>query len=79
MVDRRFALKPLAVAVLAASALVAQVREPLAGILAAVYLHGLAGDLAASHRGESGMLASDLLDHIPEAIRIIRGDVSLEP
>ena len=34
-----------------------------------VYLHGLAGDLAASERGEIGLLASDLADRIPQAIR----------
>ena len=34
-----------------------------------VYLHGLAGDLAAADRGEIGLLASDLADRIPQAIR----------
>ncbi len=34
-----------------------------------VYLHGLAGDLAARERGQVGLLASDLLDRIPLAIR----------
>lgn len=34
-----------------------------------VYLHGLAGDLAAAERGPIGLLASDLLDRIPLAIR----------
>lgn len=34
-----------------------------------VYLHGLAGDLAARERGEVGLLASDLVDRIPAAIR----------
>ena len=34
-----------------------------------VYLHGLAGDLAAKERGDVGLLASDLLDRIPAAIR----------
>jgi len=34
-----------------------------------VYLHGLAGDVAAQERGEVGLLASDLADRIPQAIR----------
>ena len=34
-----------------------------------VYLHGLAGDLAAAERGEIGLLASDVADKIPLAIR----------
>ena len=34
-----------------------------------VYLHGLAGDLAAAARGQIGLLASDLVDRIPQAIR----------
>lgn len=33
------------------------------------YFHGFAGDLAAQKRGEHGMIASDVLDSIPEAIR----------
>jgi hydroxyethylthiazole kinase-like uncharacterized protein yjeF len=32
-----------------------------------VYLHGLAGDLAASRVGETPLIASDLIDAIPEA------------
>jgi len=34
-----------------------------------VYLHGVAGDLAALERGEIGLIASDLIDRIPLAIR----------
>jgi len=35
----------------------------------AVYLHGLAGDLVAQRQGETGLIASDLLATIPQAIR----------
>jgi NAD(P)H-hydrate epimerase len=38
-------------------------------VLAAVYLHGLAGKLAASVLGEKSLLATDLLTYLPEAIR----------
>lgn len=33
-----------------------------------IYLHGVAGDLAAAEHGEVGLVTSDLIDKIPEAI-----------
>ncbi|MCM8801568.1 MAG: NAD(P)H-hydrate dehydratase [Candidatus Omnitrophica bacterium] len=36
----------------------------------AVYLHGLAGDLAAKEKTQISMLASDIIQKIPEAIRL---------
>jgi hydroxyethylthiazole kinase-like uncharacterized protein yjeF len=44
---------------------------------AGTYLHGLAGDLAAARRGEIGMLARDLLETIPEAIRDLQSEENL--
>lgn len=38
---------------------------------AGVYLHGLAGDLAAARQGEHAMIASDIIDALPEAIRML--------
>jgi len=35
----------------------------------AVYLHGLAGDLAAKKKTQLGMIASDIIEKIPEAIK----------
>jgi NAD(P)H-hydrate epimerase len=40
---------------------------------AGVYLHGLAGDRAAVVRDEAGLLAGDIVDALPEALRSLRG------
>jgi NAD(P)H-hydrate epimerase len=50
---------------------------PLEGAVSAgVFLHGLAGDLAARDRGEDGVIARDLLDRLPAAVRAYRDDRS---
>jgi NAD(P)H-hydrate epimerase len=36
-----------------------------------VYVHGLAGDLAARDLGESALIASDLLNYLPAAMRSV--------
>jgi ADP-dependent NAD(P)H-hydrate dehydratase / NAD(P)H-hydrate epimerase len=38
---------------------------------AAVYLHGLAGEIAARHLTEQSVIATDLLRYLPEGIREI--------
>jgi NAD(P)H-hydrate epimerase len=40
-------------------------------VVAAVYIASLAGDLAASRIGMRGMVASDIRDHLAEALRLI--------
>ncbi|MCX7968671.1 MAG: NAD(P)H-hydrate dehydratase [Armatimonadetes bacterium] len=37
-------------------------------VAAAVFLHGLAGDIASWEKGEVALIAGDLLDHLPRAI-----------
>ena len=49
--------------------LLGQGMEPFAACCAAVYLHGLAGDLAAAEKTERAMTPTDLLERIPHALR----------
>lgn len=44
-------------------------QQPRQATLAAVYLHGRCGELAASHGHEMTSLASKLCDYLPEALR----------
>jgi NAD(P)H-hydrate epimerase len=48
--------------------LLAQYPEEAAA-LAGVWLHGRAGELGSAQHGEHGLIATDLLHHLPEAIR----------
>jgi NAD(P)H-hydrate epimerase len=46
---------------------------------AAIHLHGLAGDLAAHHIGESGLIAGDLLQALPAAVRQAQASLERSP
>ncbi len=48
-------------------ALLAAGLEPFEAALAGAYVHGLAGDAAAAELGERSVVASDIMDFIPEA------------
>jgi ADP-dependent NAD(P)H-hydrate dehydratase / NAD(P)H-hydrate epimerase len=50
-----------------------QLLDAEAACKLAVYLHGMAGDLAESHNGEVSMTALDLADHIGAAIMELTG------
>jgi len=41
---------------------------PVEAVAAAVFLHGLAGDIASWEKGETALVAGDLLEHLPRAI-----------
>jgi NAD(P)H-hydrate epimerase len=45
-------------------------------VMAAVYLHGLAGDVARESTGEQSLVATDLIRALPEAMRRVRGVAS---
>lgn len=53
-------------------ALLARGRDAFGAALAAVYVHGLAADRLAAERGEEGLLAGDVVDALPGAIRALR-------
>lgn len=50
---------------------VSQEMNPTMAAVAAVYLHGLAGDIAAKQFGERGVVASDVIKCFPEAMRSV--------
>jgi NAD(P)H-hydrate epimerase len=53
------------------AAMVAQKIEPFMAAKMAVYLHGLAADTAVTYKTEPGMIASDVIEAIPEALRLL--------
>lgn len=54
-------------------ALLARGHTPWDAVTAGVYLHGLAGDRAQARKGPESMLAADVLEALPEAIRSLGG------
>ncbi len=52
--------------------LLAQGIPPLEAAKWGVYLHGLAGDIAATKLGEMPLIASDILDYLPYALKEIK-------
>jgi NAD(P)H-hydrate epimerase len=55
-----------------AGALLARGIPPGEALAAAVYLHGLAGDVAAERVGEESLLARDVIGALPEAFGRLR-------
>lgn len=49
--------------------MLAQGYEPLEAAIMGVYLHGRAGDIAAADKGTEGLIASDLVEYLPQAFR----------
>jgi len=53
--------------------LLAQGYDPVDAAITGVYIHGLAGDIAAEKSCYESVIASDIINSIPEAFRRIRG------
>src|SRR3989339_23010 len=54
------------------SALLGQGLDGWTAAKTGVYLHGLAGDLAAKEKTQAALIASDIIDHIPEGIKKLK-------
>ncbi len=61
------------------AALLAQGLAPAEAARLGVYLHGWAGDLIASERGERGMMAGDVIARIPAALNYLVPSPSASP
>jgi NAD(P)H-hydrate epimerase len=56
------------------AAWLAQLLDAEAACRLAVFLHGAAGDMAEAERGQAGMTATDLLAHVPDALKALQKD-----
>jgi NAD(P)H-hydrate epimerase len=56
----------------------AQGFDPLAAACLGTYLHGLSADLASMERGERGMVASDVIETVPQVLRTWENGESVE-
>ncbi len=55
------------------AAIMAQCEDHFISTTAGVYLHGMAGDMASVEFGEVGMTPFNILEHLPKAIKNVRG------
>lgn len=56
-----------------------QLGDAYAACRVAVFLHGLAGDLARRHEGEPALIARDIVSYLGAATREVLGTASIEP
>ncbi|HSB32170.1 MAG TPA: NAD(P)H-hydrate dehydratase [Candidatus Sulfobium mesophilum] len=54
------------------AAFLGQMSDPLDASVLGTYLHGLAGDGAASEKGMHSMIATDIIEHLPNAFKTLK-------
>jgi len=54
------------------ASMIIQEKNPLAAILAAIYVHGLSGDIGAEKLGEKALTAGDIIRYLPQAVRLLQ-------
>jgi NAD(P)H-hydrate epimerase len=64
---------------LAAGFLAQRPQEPLQATIAAVFIHGLAGDIAANKLGMRSLIASDIIENLSEAVLRVGGETERGP
>jgi NAD(P)H-hydrate epimerase len=52
--------------------LLAQAYDPEVALRLGVYLHGLAGDLAAEDLSYEGLISTDIVNYLPKAFKELR-------
>ncbi len=52
----------------------AQEKNAFGAVLAAVFAHGLAGDVAAERLGEKALVAGDIIRYLPAALKALAGE-----
>jgi ADP-dependent NAD(P)H-hydrate dehydratase len=53
------------------AALLARMRDPFDAAVLAVHVHGHAGDLAAKRRGQTALIATDLVEFLGDALKLV--------
>ena len=59
------------------AAFLGQQYVPFEAAQLGVYLHGLAGDIAAREKGEISLIATDILDNLPKAFLVYMGNTGI--
>jgi NAD(P)H-hydrate epimerase len=54
------------------ASMIIQEKNLVEAVLAAVYVHGLSGDIAAEKLGEKSLTAGDIIRYLPQAVRQLR-------